>query len=148
MLTYINSNEVEQIFLLWQTGVILGGKCVTKFDTKSEEEKKVAQKKRGNPNPEDLKNKNEKKVQEHFLTTWGTNTLNPSVQWFGGDSNSHYVSFSPSVAALASRAPWLFALTSRRMMSPRAVHRPLSLCWSWTQPPPVSTWVVCLMMSL
>ena len=23
----------------WQTGVILGGKCVTKFDTESEEEK-------------------------------------------------------------------------------------------------------------
>ena len=46
VLTYINSNEVEQIFLLWQTGVILGGKCVTKFDTKSEEEKKVAQKKK------------------------------------------------------------------------------------------------------
>ena len=49
MLTYINSNEVEQIFLLWQTGVILGGKCVTKFDTKSEEEKKVAQKKKRKP---------------------------------------------------------------------------------------------------
>ena len=80
----------------WQTGVILGGKCVTKFDTKSEEEKgSKKEKKRGNPNPEDLKNENEKKVQEHFLTTWVTNTLNPCVQWFGGDSNSHYVSFSP-----------------------------------------------------